>query len=62
VKCIQNFGQKPEGKRSLGTRRHKWKGNVRIDLKEMVWEGVDWIHLAEDQDQWQALVNTVMIL
>jgi hypothetical protein len=33
-----------------------------MDLREIEWEGVDWTHLAQDRDQWQALVNTVMNL
>jgi hypothetical protein len=51
---------KPEGKRSLGRRRHRWENNIRVDLKEIGWEGVDWIHLAQDRDRWRAFVNTVM--
>jgi len=38
------------------------KGNIRMDLREVSWEGVDWIHLTQDRDQWQAVVNTVMDL
>jgi hypothetical protein len=38
------FGR-PEGKRPLGRHRHRWDDNIRMDLKEMGWEGVDWIHL-----------------
>jgi hypothetical protein len=34
--------------------------NIKIDLKEIGWEGMDWIDLAQDRDQWRALVNTVM--
>jgi hypothetical protein len=33
--------------------------NIRMDLREVGWEGVDWIHLPQDRDQWQAFVNTV---
>jgi len=33
-----------------------------MDIQEVVWEGVDWNHLAQDRDQWKALVNTVMKL
>jgi hypothetical protein len=36
--------------------------NIKIDLTEMVWDGMDWIDLAEDRDQWRAIVNTVMNL
>jgi hypothetical protein len=42
---------KSEGEGSLGIPRHRWKDNVRMDLKEVGWEGVDWIHLAQDRDQ-----------
>jgi len=34
--------------------------NIRMDLREVGWEGVNWIHLTQDRDQWQACVNTVM--
>jgi hypothetical protein len=53
---------KPEGKRPLGRPRRRWKDNIKIDLREIGWEGVDWMHVAEDMDQLQALVNTVMNL
>jgi hypothetical protein len=53
---------KPEGKRPLGRPRHRWVDNIKIDLREIVWDGMDWIVLAQDRDQWRALVNTVMIL
>jgi hypothetical protein len=36
--------------------------NIRMDLKETGWEGVDWMHLAQDRDQWWAVVNMVMNL
>jgi hypothetical protein len=53
---------KPEGKRPLGRPRRKGVDNIKIDLRETGWDGVDWIDLAEDRDQWRALVNTVMNL
>jgi hypothetical protein len=34
--------------------------NIKIDLREIRWDGMDWIDLAQDRDQWGALVNTVM--
>jgi hypothetical protein len=37
---------KPEGKRLLERRRHRWEDNIRMDLREIGWEGVDWMHLA----------------
>jgi hypothetical protein len=53
---------KPEGKRPLGRRRRRWVDNIKIDLTEIGWDGVDWIDLVQDRDQWKALVNTVMNL
>jgi hypothetical protein len=53
---------KPEGKRSLGRHRHRCEDNIRIDLREIVWENVDWMHLAQDREQWCALVNMIMNL
>jgi hypothetical protein len=46
---------KPEGKRSFGRRRHRWKDIIRMDLMEISWESVDWIRLAQDRDQWRRL-------
>jgi hypothetical protein len=40
----------------------RWEDNIRMDLREIGWKRVDWIHLAQDRDQWRALVNTVMNL
>jgi hypothetical protein len=56
------FIGKPEGKRPLRRPRHRLKDNIRIDLREIEWEGADRIHLAQDRNQWQALVNTVINL
>jgi hypothetical protein len=53
---------KPEGKRLLGRPGHRWEGNIRMDVREIGWESVDWIHLAYDRDQWRALLNIVMKL
>jgi hypothetical protein len=51
---------KPEGKRPLGRPRRRWVDNIKMDLREIRWDGMDWIDLAQDRDQWKALVNTVM--
>jgi hypothetical protein len=53
---------KPEGKRPLRRPKGRWVVNIRMDLREIGWDGVDWIDLAQDGDQWRALVNTVMNL
>jgi hypothetical protein len=42
---------KPEEKRPLGRCRHRWEDNIRMDLREIGWEVVDWIHLAQGRDQ-----------
>jgi hypothetical protein len=53
---------KPEGKRPLGRPRRRWVDNIKIDITEIEWDGMGWIDLAQDRDQWRALVNTVMKL
>jgi hypothetical protein len=53
---------KLEGQRPLGRLRRTWVNNIKIDLLEIVWGGVDWIGLAQDRDKWRALVNAVMKL
>jgi hypothetical protein len=53
---------KPEGKRPVGRPRRWWVDNIKIDLRDIGWDGRDWIDLAQDRDQWRALVNTVMNL
>jgi hypothetical protein len=53
---------KPEGRRPLGRQRSKWVDNIKIYLRGIEWDGVDWVVLAQDRDQWRALVNTVMNL
>jgi hypothetical protein len=52
----------PEGKRSLGRPRRRWVDSIKMDLIEVGWDGMDWIDLAQDRDQWRALVNAVMSL
>jgi hypothetical protein len=58
-KCVKNFVVKPEGRRPLGMPRRSWT-LIRMYVMETGWEVVNWIHLAQDKDQWRALVNTVM--
>jgi hypothetical protein len=52
----------PEGKRPLGRPRRRWVENIEIYPTEIQWDGMDWIDLAQDRDQWRALVNTAINL
>jgi hypothetical protein len=53
---------KPERKRPLVRPRCRWEDNIKMDLRERGWGGMEWIDLAQDGDQWKALVNTVINL
>jgi hypothetical protein len=53
---------KPEGRRPLGRPRRWWVDNIKMDLRETGWDGIDCIDLAQDRDQQRVLVNTVMNL
>jgi hypothetical protein len=53
---------KPEGKRPLGRPRRRWVSNIKMDHREIGGDGMDWIDLAQDREEWRALVNTVMNL
>jgi hypothetical protein len=49
---------KSKGRRPLRRFKGRWKDNIKIDVREIQWGGVDWVHLAQDRDQWPALVHT----
>jgi hypothetical protein len=51
---------KSEGKRQLGKPRRRWVDNIKMDLREIGWDGMYCIDLAQDREQWRAPVNTVM--
>ena len=53
---------KPEGKRPLGRPKGRWEDNIKMDIQEVGYGGMDWIELAQDRESWRALVNTVMNL
>jgi hypothetical protein len=60
--CIQGFGGKSKGERPLGRPSHGWEDNIKMDMKEIVWEGMDWIDMAQDRGRWRDLVSAVMNL
>jgi hypothetical protein len=51
---------KPERKRPLGKPRRRCVNNINMDLREIEWDGMDWVDAAQDRDQWRALANTVI--
>jgi hypothetical protein len=53
---------KSEGKKPLCRSKRRWGHNIKMDLRKIGWGGIDWIDLAQDREQWRALVNTVMNL
>jgi hypothetical protein len=53
---------RPEGRRLLGRPRLRWEDNIKMDLQEVGWGGMDWIDMAQDRDRWWAVVSAVMNL
>jgi hypothetical protein len=53
---------RPEGRRQLERPSRRWEDNIKIDLREIGFGDVDWIHWAQERDRWRALMNTVMNL
>jgi hypothetical protein len=54
--------RRPEGRRPLGRPKRRWENNIKMDLQEVGWDGVDWIDMAQDRGRWRALVSAVMNL
>jgi hypothetical protein len=52
--------EKPERKEPLGRPRRRWVDNIKRDLREIGWDGMDWIDLVQGRDQWRAIANTIM--
>jgi hypothetical protein len=61
-KRVHGFGGKTRRKRPVGRPRRIWEDGIKLDLREIGWGVVEWIHLIQDRDRWQALVNAVMNL
>jgi hypothetical protein len=53
---------RPEGTMPLGRPRRRWEDNIKMDLQDVGWWGMDWIELAQDRDRRRAVMNTVMNL
>jgi transposase len=53
---------RPEGKRPLGRPRRRWVDNIKMDLREMGCDGVEWIDMAQDRDQWRANGKTTTLV
>jgi hypothetical protein len=52
--------EKPGGKRPLGKPGRGWEKYIKMGLREIGWDGTIWSHLAQNRDQWQVLVDTLM--
>jgi hypothetical protein len=61
-KCIHYFGWKTWRELTTWKTRHRWEDSIRMEVKEIGWEGVDWMHLAQDRDWWWAVVTAGMNL
>jgi hypothetical protein len=60
--CIQDIGGKARRKGTIGKPRRRWVDNIKMDLREIECDGVDWIDMAQHRDQWGAHVNAVLNL
>jgi hypothetical protein len=58
----ESIVRKVRRKESLGRPRRRWVDNVKVDLREIEWGGMDWIDLAQERDQWRVLFNTIINL
>ena len=57
---VQGLGGEIWGKRPLGRPRNRWKDNIKMDLQEVAFKGMDWNDLAQNKDGWRAIVSAVM--
>jgi hypothetical protein len=59
---IGHWWESQQKKKPLGRPRRRWVDNIKMDLRERGWDGMDWIDVAQDRDQWRVLVNMAMTL
>jgi hypothetical protein len=60
--AYENLVGKGGGKRPLGRRRRKWQNNIKMDLREIRRDGMEWIRPVEDRNKWRVLVDTTVNL
>jgi hypothetical protein len=58
-KAYKVLVRKPKGKRPLGRPRHRWEGNIKLDLTEIGWDGMDWIDLVQSRDRWKVVNRAI---
>ena len=58
--CIQSFVGRPDGRSPFGRPRRRWEDDIKIDLQEVGWGGMNWIALTQVRDRWRALLNAVI--
>jgi hypothetical protein len=51
---------RPGRKKPLGKHRHRWEDNIKMDIQEVGWGGMDWLELSQGRDRWWVLVNLVL--
>jgi hypothetical protein len=59
---VGGFGRESQKPGPTERPKCRWVDNIKMDLREIGWGVMNWIHLAHDRDQWRALVNTIMNL
>jgi hypothetical protein len=60
--CLQGFGWESLREGTLGRHRCRWEDNIKMEVREIGIDGVNWIQLAQDRVQWRAFVSMVMNL
>jgi hypothetical protein len=61
-RCLHILVGRSKGTRPLGSHRHRWEDNIKLNLREIRIDGANWIQLAQDRVQWWVFVNTMMNL